>query len=324
MRGGQSDHKIAKRFIARITSLFTKNKSEPKQLLNGEDYEKIMFPIVYSEWGIIGSHTTSRWVEESNAINGFQSIGGQLRSTNRNNVVSVDSDDSDGTDDVLARAEINFYNQTGNTSVAVGGAVPIANPDTSFLSVINPSVPSRPIDGMNVEFKEIQPVDVVNELKIQPTHFNLMNIDEKLKSLEYRKQFVQNRYASYDINHMIDALNNRKRYMEFAPFFSLIDVTDRDKIDELLRKYPHLRMGQPDLFIGQLPEVATLAMQSYDEVCDKLNGKKPNYYIIARQEDFKQEARKKDPILIAQSPFGLYFYIIGAWGIDDMKYLSEL
>lgn len=50
---------------------------------------------------------------------------------------------------------------------------------------------------------------------------------------------------------------------------------------------------------------------------------KPVFYVIAEESDFKEKDKKRDPILLAQSPFGVYYDILGAWD-KEMLLLSEL
>ena len=39
--------------------------------------------------------------------------------------------------------------------------------------------------------------------------------------------------------------------------------------------------------------------------------------------DFEKQYERRDPILLAQSPFGFYYHILGAWD-TEMLYLPEL
>lgn len=64
-------------------------------------------------------------------------------------------------------------------------------------------------------------------------------------------------------------------------------------------------------------------MEDYNEYVEKITGKKAVFYIIAREEDFEKSYEKRDPILLAQSPFSFVWHILGAWD-EEMMLLSEL
>jgi hypothetical protein len=64
-------------------------------------------------------------------------------------------------------------------------------------------------------------------------------------------------------------------------------------------------------------------MKEFTETTEALCGKKPNFSVIAEAKDFQSKYEKRDPIILAQSPFGLYYHILGAWD-KEMILLSEL
>ena len=95
------------------------------------------------------------------------------------------------------------------------------------------------------------------------------------------------------------------------------------KINEILKAHDYLKLGQVAQFVADMPNEAIKAMKSYDEGVDKLCGKKAVFYIIADKKDFEKTQTRRDPILLAQSPFGHFWQIIGAWD-REMLFLEEL
>ncbi len=95
-----------------------------------------------------------------------------------------------------------------------------------------------------------------------------------------------------------------------------------EKIIELVSKYKPV-LKSSELFIAAFPDDAVMIMRSYVENTVALCGKKPLFYVIAEEQMFKEEYKKKDPILLAQSPFGCYWQILGAWD-KEMILLQEL
>jgi hypothetical protein len=54
-----------------------------------------------------------------------------------------------------------------------------------------------------------------------------------------------------------------------------------------------------------------------------LSNKTTHFYVIADKKDFDKTPAKRDPILLAQSPFGFFWNILGAWS-DEMIFLGDL
>jgi len=77
-----------------------------------------------------------------------------------------------------------------------------------------------------------------------------------------------------------------------------------------------------EIFIPDFPVEAIKTMQTYTDKVMEVCGKKPIFYVIAEDDNFKKAYGKRDPILLAQSPFGFYWYILGAWD-KEMLLLSE-
>ena len=187
----------------------------------------------------------------------------------------------------------------------------------------------------------VKPVDIVDELKTSPTKWSLEGIDDKIKMFKAKSEMIVQQYAKQEVNALIQCLEARKKYdiklecrllrndaMETIShetareYFAKYDITDEKKIDNVIKKH-NLRMGDPDIFIPELPNEAIQTMYEYTQVVQEITNKKPRYYIIAGQNDFQKVEKKRDPILLGQSPFGFYYHILGAWD-TEMLYLPEL
>lgn len=125
-----------------------------------------------------------------------------------------------------------------------------------------------------------------------------------------------------EVISMLTRLRNRKRYVEFEKFFGAFEHTTSGAIDALLNKYK-LVLRPSDLFIPDFPKDAIDIMRKYEATTVELCQLKPVFYVIAEESDFKEKDKKRDPILLAQSPFGVYYDILGAWD-KEMLLLSEL
>jgi uncharacterized lipoprotein len=72
-----------------------------------------------------------------------------------------------------------------------------------------------------------------------------------------------------------------------------------------------------------MPKEAVEVMKAYNAATGELCGKQAVFYIIADKKDFKKSDQRRDPILLAQSPFGHVWQILGAWD-KEMIFVEEL
>lgn len=177
-------------------------------------------------------------------------------------------------------------------------------------------------DGNEIKKIAVKPIDVVEELGNLPNPFSMENLDDKIEMMRDKEELIQQHYAKKEVTGLRQRLENRKKYDEFKDFFGEFQTTNHEKIDQLLNKY-ELVMKESDIFIPDFPKEAIDKMKEYDAKCEELCGMKPKYYVIAEDKDFKKAYEKRDPILLAQSPFGFYYDILGAWD-KEMLILGEL
>lgn len=175
----------------------------------------------------------------------------------------------------------------------------------------------------------VTPKDVFNELERVPTMFSLVGLDDKIQILKDKASLITQHYAKREVETLLLCLENRKKYdmldknkVSFRDFFSRFDITTDEKINNLLKKYL-LVMKSADIFIPEFPDEAVKIMKEYSEKVEELCNKKVKFMVIATVDNFKDVEKKRDPILLAQSPFGFYYYILGAWD-KEMICLAEL
>ena len=105
--------------------------------------------------------------------------------------------------------------------------------------------------------------------------------------------------------------------------FEKFPYTTNARIESVVKKHDNLQLGQVDQFVADMPDEAIEAMKEYNKATDKVCGKKAVFYIIADKKDFQKTQSRRDPILLAQSPFGHMWQILGAWD-KEMLFLDEL
>lgn len=181
----------------------------------------------------------------------------------------------------------------------------------------NPTINNIPVGKIAVK-----PIDVLNELETIPTPFSLAGIDNKIEILKTKASFIKLHYSRKEVEGLIERLENRKKYDLCKPYFDSFQNTNDDKINSLLEKYD-LVIKSADLFIPEFPDDAIHIMEKYKNEVGKICSKSPVFYVIATSENFESSDKKRDPILLVQSPFGFYWQILGAWD-KEMLILSEL
>lgn len=213
----------------------------------------------------------------------------------------------------------------GNNEIRPAANVTIVNTEAN-IQTSNNGIDGTLASGTEIKVenqRQYKPIEVFEELERVPDLISLEKLDDKIKVLEIKKDLViNNYYAKNEMIDMVERLKNRKKYDEFKDFFEQFENTTTEKIVELISRYK-LVLKTSDLFIAAFPDEAVLIMKTYTDNTVALCGKKPLFYVIAEEEMFKQEYKKKDPILLAQSPFGCYWQILGAWD-KEMILLQEL
>jgi hypothetical protein len=212
-------------------------------------------------------------------------------------------------------------------TIAIGGGTQLASKPirgTKRKTKKGKSTPVKPLIKV-----EITPKSVLGELECRPTMMALDGLSFKIAMLELKLPFITQNFAREEVQSLIDLLKNRLRYNEldksglpFSQFFSQFDSTDDQKIKALCDKHDLVKKSA-DIFIPELPDEAVQIMVAYGAKVEELTALKPRYFVIASKEDFKDAYKKRDPILLVQSPFGFYYYILGAWD-TEMLYLPEL
>lgn len=165
--------------------------------------------------------------------------------------------------------------------------------------------------------------DASFKIKTDPTYIDeqLATFKEKLGMIK-TTEWDMNR-GTIEIGSIITRLENRKKYDQFKDFYEEFPYTSTAKISELVKTHNHLKLGQVEQFLADMPKEAVDTMKRYSDKTVALCEKKPIFYIIANKKDFEKTEKRRDPILLAQSPFGHFWQILGAWD-EEMILIEEL
>lgn len=161
------------------------------------------------------------------------------------------------------------------------------------------------------------------ELNADPVYVEKQIADFKEKlSLVKSEEYDMNR-GVLEISSVLARLENRLKYADNKEFFEQFPYTTTSKVGEMVKMHDHLKLGQSAQFVADLPKEAVQVMKDYNQATDKLCGKQAVFYIIAEKKDFEKSHSRRDPILLAQSPFAHCWQILGAWD-KEMMLLEEL
>lgn len=165
--------------------------------------------------------------------------------------------------------------------------------------------------------KAVEPVAILHLLE-RPIQFKEMDIKAKIKEVKRRIEFLnRTRMSSNAEERVLEMLEARLDYPRYAHLFAW-KTTTPEKVEALLKEY-QLKHDNVDRYVRRIPERAVTEMERFESVWRKVNRKsQPVFSIIAPEGDFK-----KDPILLAKSPFGAYFYILCAWD-KEISIVDEL
>lgn len=152
-------------------------------------------------------------------------------------------------------------------------------------------------------------------------------VADQIKTFKEKQNLLRDNYDTdngrLEIASMLMRLENRKKYKEFESKFAAWPYTTNTKIKEVVNAHDNLEVGVVETFMADMPEEAVKAMKEYKELTKALCGKEPVFYVIADKKDFRKTQSRKDPVLLAQSPFGHFWQILGAWD-KEMVLLEEL
>ncbi len=235
--------------------------------------------------------------------------------------------------DRLKKSEylIDFF---GNTGSSWAGSSELSN-WVSVEEILSPSKPGRKIKKevkKEEQKEELTPKTVYElkmlndkefEIKVDPTY-----VDEQIETFKDKLGMIKSSEFDMDrgtneIGSMLARMENRKKYPQFKDFYEEFPYTSTGRIQDLVKAHDYLRVGKVEQFLADMPKDAVQVMKDYTKKTQELCDKKPVFYIIANKKDFEKTEKRRDPILLAQSPFGHFWQILGAWD-EEMLFLGEL
>ncbi len=198
---------------------------------------------------------------------------------------------------------------------------------TSNIVPAQPEVKGKKKDKKQLTPKDIYKLNVLNDnsfvLKVDKDYVDaqLQSFKDKLSILAKTDKDMRN--GVNEISSIIIRLENRKKYPKYNTFYEEFPYTTTQRMAQLLKDHDHLKLDTIEQFVADLPKEAIDTMKQYQKTTQKLCEKDPVFYLIANKKDFEKSDKRRDPILFAQSPFGHFWQILGAWD-EEMLLLEDL
>ena len=179
---------------------------------------------------------------------------------------------------------------------------------------------------------EKKPVEVVKEILTEKPAFAMADLKGQIAVIKNRIKVLQEQGVSKSTleneYHALDFLEARQKYSKVYDLFKW-PTTNQEKVLKLLKTYKlhAVDMKQDGSGVQNIPHEAIDEIEKYVKAFAKVNKKKqPQFRLIVDEPTYREmmaKVQKKDPILLALSPFGNWYYILGAWD-EEVKYVDDL
>lgn len=180
-----------------------------------------------------------------------------------------------------------------------------------------------------------KPVEVFQEIILEPTEcpqINFEDLEGQIALVERRRRVLREEIGmrgTPDEDEALIFLYSRQKLQKLKGEHAFTwPVTTRDKITKLCKTYKLELVN----FRGYYKTVPMEAIDELEKFCkeyERFTDTEPDFKLIIDDapapEERQSRERKKDPILLASSPFGRWYHVLGAWDkevlvIDELLY----
>lgn len=173
--------------------------------------------------------------------------------------------------------------------------------------------------------KKVNPIDVFKEVEIEDIEISFDNLEEKIKAVTERVGILK---EHLDEDHFKDEyktvfyLQNRLKYLKLKKKHPLDwAMTNHDAIADLCTRYK-LRKVPLKQYYTLVPKAGIDEIAWYTKQYKAIVGDDPIFELIIK-DDVKTEKKDRDPILLANSPLGNFYFVLGAWD-DEVEIVDEI
>jgi hypothetical protein len=174
---------------------------------------------------------------------------------------------------------------------------------------------------------EKKPVEVFQEIisPLKPV-VRLAGLENQIKMVERRRDFIKlnfNNLSTSDEDEALVYLKARQKYLKNQDAFPWPIVLVQ-AVTDLCAKYKLREVGF-ESYYKNVPMEAIDELEKFIAAWKKIRSDEPRFRLII---DEGGKETKKDPILLAMSPFGKWFHMLGAWDkeveyVDDIVYKGK-
>jgi len=175
---------------------------------------------------------------------------------------------------------------------------------------------------------EKKPVEVVKEIIVETPVFEIKDLPQQLKVITKRLRVLKEQGVhDRDLENEKNALGYLKARQKYVKTFKLFRwaTSNQASVIALTKKYKLHVVGLEE-WVKTLPVEAIDEIQKYAEAYAEVRKDKPEFRLVVNEQDWKEiqaNRRKRDPILLALSPFGNWYYVLGAWD-KEVQYVDDL
>jgi len=168
--------------------------------------------------------------------------------------------------------------------------------------------------------KEAKPVDVVNELSANVPLIDLRDLDKKITAVKVRIKTLKRSKVSNLSNETVALgyLQARKKFKKYGKLF-VWGITNQEILNNLCSHYKVVVVGL-GAYVRNVPQEGVEEIEKFLDAWEKVSDDEPTFSLVI---DDGGTEMKKDPILFATSPFGNWYYILGAWD-KEVQYIDEI
>ena len=170
---------------------------------------------------------------------------------------------------------------------------------------------------------ETRPIEIYEKIISENPEINLKDLDKQINIVEQRMKDLKKHLRGVNLIQEAQALQylqSRKKYEKNKDKFKWA-ITNADLIGKLCKEYK-VRLVDISGYYRNVPTEGVDEIKKFAEAVEYVTNAEPTFKLII---DDNGKETKKDPILLATSPFGNWYYILGAWDkeveiVDDLIY----
>ena len=217
-----------------------------------------------------------------------------------------------------------FKNTAYLVAEQIGGEIPVPIPATNTtIAWVNEGVNISESKKESITDTRIEkrPIEVWQELCLEIPKIDFSQLDLQIKTVEKRKKILEEEIGikTSDEKIALKYLYARKKLQKLGKNEFLWQTTTNKLIEELQRKYKIQIVGLQGYYKCVSNE-ALEELEKYSKAWKKISNEVPTINLII---DINGKEHKKDPIIIASSPFGNWWFILGAWD-KEIKYVDDI